>query len=82
MVQECLDTAIFDVMGTSMDTIETNNSDGGDGGEDPQEGEKLRFVFGGGKGVQAMRNKKIIDCTANIVWNEQNVSVQWSSNTI
>ncbi|KAG1882056.1 hypothetical protein F4604DRAFT_1678507 [Suillus subluteus] len=57
---ECLDTAIFDVTGTSMDTIETDDSDGGDGGEDLREG------------VQAMRNKKIIDRAANIVWNEQN----------
>ncbi|KAG1817262.1 uncharacterized protein BJ212DRAFT_1299401 [Suillus subaureus] len=72
VVQECLDTAIFDVMGTSMDTIETDDSDGGNGGEDLREGEKLRFVFGGDKGVQAMRNKKIIDHAANIVWNEQN----------
>ncbi|KAG2045623.1 hypothetical protein BDR06DRAFT_1051460 [Suillus hirtellus] len=29
-LQECLDTAIFDVTGTSMDTIETDDSDGGD----------------------------------------------------
>ncbi|KAG1803020.1 uncharacterized protein BJ212DRAFT_1487237 [Suillus subaureus] len=71
-LQECLDTAIFDVTGTSMDTIETDDSDGGNGGEDLQEGEKLQFAFGGDKGVQAMCNKKIIDCAANIVWNEQN----------
>ncbi|KAG1766507.1 hypothetical protein EV702DRAFT_1050674 [Suillus placidus] len=29
-LQECLDTAIFDVTGTSMDTIKTDDSDGGD----------------------------------------------------
>ncbi|KAG2133011.1 hypothetical protein DEU56DRAFT_914036 [Suillus clintonianus] len=70
-LQECLDAAIFDVTGTSMDTIETDESNGGDGGEDPREGEKLQFAFGGDKGVQALRNKKIIDRAANIVWNEQ-----------
>lgn len=35
MWQECFDTAIFDVTETFMDTIETDDSDEGDGGEDP-----------------------------------------------